>query len=234
VSVNSTSRPDPAEAPDVVRPNDKSRYGRRRGATFVLADGALYDGGSLSAYCAVMGAIARRFPAALRRPGPLRDIAVAGATALGGVGLVLGDPRKFGHLPGVPWWALVGVQLLSAACLLARERAPLTVALAVAASSVVAATPAAAVATYAVFAYGVPVRRAWLVTFAMAGVTARPWMLDVSRSRDGGFTVDLQLMLVAVVIAAALGVRRRLATVRSTPSRRALTSGRCWPPRCTT
>jgi signal transduction histidine kinase len=162
-----------------------------------------------------MGAIARRFPAALRRPGPLRDIAVAGATALGGVGLVLGDPRKFGHLPGVPWWALVGVQLLSAVCLLARERAPLTAALAVAALSVVAATPAAAVATYAVFAYGVPVRRAWLVTFAMAGVTARPWMLDVSRSRDGGFTVDLQLMLVAVVIAAALGVRRRRADARN-------------------
>jgi len=161
-----------------------------------------------------MGAIARLLPAALRRPGPPRDIAVAGAMALLGVGLVLGDARKFGHLPGVAWWALVGVQLLSAACLLARRRAPLTVALAVAALSVVAATPAAPVATYAVLAYAVPVRRAWLVTFAMAAVTARPWMLDITRTRDGGFTVDLQLMLVAVVIAAALGLRQRRADAR--------------------
>jgi signal transduction histidine kinase len=162
-----------------------------------------------------MAASAHRFFAALHRPGPTRDIAVAGATALGGVGLVLGDPRKFGHLPGVAWWALVGVQLLSAACLLARGRAPLTVALAVAALSVVAATPAAAPATYAVFAYGSPARRAWMVTFAMAAVTARPWMLDVSRTHDGGFTVNFQLMLVAVVIAAALGLRRRRADARN-------------------
>jgi len=150
----------------------------------------------------------------LRRPGPLRDIVVVGATALGGVGLVFADARKFGHLPGVPWWGLVGVQLLSAACLLARGRAPMAVALAVAALSVVAATPAAAPATYAVFAYGLPARRAWAVTFAMAAATARPWMLDVSRTRGGELTVDLQLMLVAVVIAAALGLRRRRADAR--------------------
>jgi signal transduction histidine kinase len=162
-----------------------------------------------------MGATARPFIAALRRPGPLRDIVMAGATALGGVVLVLGDGRKFGHLPGVAWWAPVGVQLLSAACLLARGRAPLTVALAVAALSVVAATPAAAPATYAVFAYGLPARRAWMVTFAMAAVAARPWMLEVSHTRDGGLTVDLQLMLVAVVIAAALGLRRRRADARN-------------------
>jgi signal transduction histidine kinase len=79
----------------------------------------------------------------------------------------------------------------------------------------VAATPAAAAATYADFSYGVPVRRAWMVTFAMAAVTARPWMLEVSRTRDGGLTVDLQLTLVAVVIAAALGVRRQRAEARN-------------------
>jgi len=161
-----------------------------------------------------MAAPAHRFVAALRRPGPLRDIAVVGVTALGGVALVLGDARRFGHLLGVAWWVLVGVQLVSAACLFARGRAPLTVALAVAALSVVAATPAAAPATYAVFAYGSPVRRAWMVTVAMAAVTARPWMLDISRTRDGGYTVNLQLMLVAVVIAAALGLRRRRADAR--------------------
>jgi signal transduction histidine kinase len=214
VLVHSMSRPDPAEAPDVGPPGDQSRYGRRRGTTFVPAGGVRDDGGSISAYCAVMAATAHRLIAALRRPGPLRDVAVAGVTAIGGVELVLGYARKFGHLPGAAWWALVGVQLVSAACLLARRRAPLSVALAVAALSVVAATPAAAPATYAVFAYGSPARRAWVVTFAMAAVTARPWMLDVSRTPDGGLTVDLQLMLVAVVIAAALGLRRRRADAR--------------------
>ncbi len=162
-----------------------------------------------------MAAAAHRFIAALRRPGPVRDIAVAGATALGGVGLVLGDVRKFGHLPGVAWWALVGVQVLGAACCLARRRAPLTVALAIEALSVVAATPAAAPATYAVFAYGSSASRAWMVTFAMAAVTARPWMLDISRTRDGALTVNFQLMLVAVVIAAGLGLRRRRADTRN-------------------
>jgi signal transduction histidine kinase len=162
-----------------------------------------------------MGATAHAFIAALRRPGPLRDIAMAGATALGGIVVVLGDPKKFGHLPGVAWWAVAGVQLVSAACLLARARAPLTVALAVAALSVVAATPAAAPATYAVFAYGLSVRRAWLVTFAMAAVAARPWTLEISRTRNDAFIVDLQLMLVAVVIAAALGLRRRRADARN-------------------
>jgi hypothetical protein len=88
-----------------------------------------------------MAATAHRFFAALRRPGRARDIAVAGAMALGGVGLVLGYARKFGHLPGVAWWVLVGVQVLSAAGWLARRRSPLTVALAVAALSVVAASP---------------------------------------------------------------------------------------------
>lgn len=161
-----------------------------------------------------MGAIAHRFIAALRWPGLPRDIAVAGATALGGFALVFGHARKFGHLPGVTWWALVGVQLLSAACLLARRRAPLTVALAIAALSVVAATPAAAPATYSVFAYGSSARRAWMVTFAMAAVTARPWTPDVSHTHGGDLTVDLQLMLVAVVIAAALGLRRRRADAR--------------------
>jgi signal transduction histidine kinase len=109
---------------------------------------------------------------------------------------------------------VVAVQLVSAACLLARRRAPLIVALAVAALSVVAATPAAAPATYAVFAYGVPARWAWIVTFAMAAVTARPWTLDVSRTRTGAITVELQLMLVAVAVAAALGLRRRRADAR--------------------
>ena len=161
-----------------------------------------------------MGATAHPFLVRLRRPGRLRDIVVAGATALGGVGLVFTDARKFGHLPGVTWWGLVGVQLLSAACLLARRRAPMAVALAVAALSVVAATPAAAPATYAVFAYGSPARRAWAVTFAMAAATARPWTLDVSRGPGGDLTVALQPMLVAVVIAAALGLRRRRADVR--------------------
>jgi signal transduction histidine kinase len=167
-----------------------------------------------------MAATAHRCLAALRRPGLLRDLAVAGAVALGGIGLVFGDPRPFGHLPGVAWWALAGVQLLSAACLLARRRAPLTVALAVAALSVVAATPAAAPATYAVLADGSPARRAWTVTLTMAAVTARPWMPDVSRTRDGGFTVNFQLMLVAVVIAAALGLRRRRADAREASTAR--------------
>jgi signal transduction histidine kinase len=162
-----------------------------------------------------MGATAHRFTAELRQHGPLRDIAVAGVAALGGVGLTLSGTGKFGHLPGVAWWALVGVQLLSAACLLARGQAPLTVAVAVAALSVVSATPAAAPATYAVFAYGAHVRRAWLVAFAMAAVAARPWMLDVSRTRDGGLTVHLQLMLVAVVIAVGLGLRQRRAEARN-------------------
>jgi signal transduction histidine kinase len=162
-----------------------------------------------------MGAVTHRFIAALRWSGPLRDIALAGATAIGGVALVFGDARKFGHLPGVAWWALVGVQLLSAGCLLARRRAPLTVALAIAALSVVAATPAAAPATYAVFAYGSPARRAWMVTFATAAATARPWAPDVSRTHGGDLTVDLQLMLVAVVIGAALGLRRRRADARN-------------------
>jgi len=161
-----------------------------------------------------MGATAQRFISALRRPGPVRDIAVVGAAAFGGVVLVLGYPRKFGHLPGATWWVLVGVQMVSAACLLARRRAPLTVALAVAALSVVAATPAAAPATYAAFAYGRSARGAWMVTLAMAVVTARPWMLEVSRTRTGALTVDLQLMLVAVAVAAALGLRRRRAETR--------------------
>jgi signal transduction histidine kinase len=162
-----------------------------------------------------MGATAHPFIAALRRPGRLRDITVAVVIALGGVVLMFGYARKFGHLPGVAWWALVGVQLVSAACLLARVRAPLTVALAVAALSIVAATPAAAPATYAVFAYGSSVRRAWAVTVAMAVVTARPWTLDVSRTRDGDLTIAFQLMLVAVVIAAAFGLRRRRADARN-------------------
>jgi hypothetical protein len=51
-----------------------------------------------------MGATAHRFTAALRRPGPLREITVVGATALGGIVLALGYARKFGHLPGVAWW----------------------------------------------------------------------------------------------------------------------------------
>src|SRR5581483_11133839 len=161
-----------------------------------------------------MAATAHRFIAALRRPGPLRDGAVSGVTALGGVGLVLGDVKKFGHLPGAAWWALIAVQLVSAAWLLARRRVPLTVALVVAALSVVAATPAAAPAIYAVFAYGSHARRAWVVTFIMAAVTARPWMLDVTRTSDGGLTVNLQLMLVAVVVAAALGLRRRRSNAR--------------------
>jgi signal transduction histidine kinase len=49
----------------------------------------------------------------------------------------------------------------------------------------------------------------------MAAATARPWTLEVSRTRDGDLTVDLQLMLVAVVIAAALGLRRRRADARN-------------------
>lgn len=160
-----------------------------------------------------MGATAHPV-AMLRRPGPLREAVVVGATALGGVLLVLAYPRKFGHLPGVPWWGLVGVQLLSAACLLARRPAPMAVAPAVAALSVVAATPAAAPATYAVFAYGSSAPWAWAATFAMAAVTARPWALEVTRTGGGDLTVDLQLMLVAVVIAAALGLRRRRADAR--------------------
>jgi signal transduction histidine kinase len=40
-------------------------------------------------------------------------------------------------------------------------------------------------------------------------------MLDVSRTRDGGVTVNFELMLVAVVIAAALGLRRRRADARN-------------------
>jgi signal transduction histidine kinase len=162
-----------------------------------------------------MGANAHRFVAALRRPGPAREVAVVGATALGGIALVFSDATKFGYLPGMPWWGLVGVELVSAACLLARRRAPLTVALAVAALSVVAATPAAAPATYAVLAHGQSVRRAWMVTVAMAAVTARPWALDVYRARNGAFTVDFQLMLVAVAVAAGLGLRRRRADARN-------------------
>ncbi|MBO3745009.1 hypothetical protein J5X84_02940 [Streptosporangiaceae bacterium NEAU-GS5] len=160
-----------------------------------------------------MGATARPLTAVLRGPGPRREIAVAGVTALGGVALVLSGLRHFGHLPGLAWWAVIGVQLVGAACLPARRRAPLAVALAVAALSVVAATPAVAPATYAVFAYGAPARRAWMVAFVMAVVAARPWTPDVLPDRDG-VTVNLQLMLVAVVIAAALGLRRRRAEAR--------------------
>jgi len=90
-----------------------------------------------------------------------------------------------------------------------------TVALAVAALSVVAATPVSAPATYAVVAYGRSARRAWMVTLAMVVVTARPWMLDISRTRDGVLTVNFQLMLVAVAVAAALGLRRRRADTRN-------------------
>jgi signal transduction histidine kinase len=49
----------------------------------------------------------------------------------------------------------------------------------------------------------------------MAMVTARPWTLDVTRNRDGGFTIAFQLMLVAVVIATGLGLRRRRADARN-------------------
>jgi signal transduction histidine kinase len=215
VSFHSIGRTDPAEAPDVARPPDESRGARPRGSTFGPADGALDDGGSLAAYCAAMGVTARRYAVALRRPGPLRDIAVAGVMVLVGVILAFGYARKFGHLPGLAWWALAGVQVWSGACLLARRQTPLIVALAVAALSVVAATPAAAPATYGVFAYGSAVRRAWLVTFAMVAATARPWTLDVFRTRDGDLTVNFQLMLVAVLIAAALGLRRRRADTRN-------------------
>jgi len=136
-------------------------------------------------------------------------------TALAGLGLAFGLERKFSHLPGVAWWALIGVQLLSAACLLARRRAPLTVALAVAVLSIAAAPPAAAVAAYTVFAYGAPLRRAWMVTIVMAAVATRPWMLEPTRTRDGSITFDLQLMVVAVVLAAVLGLRRRRAEARN-------------------
>jgi signal transduction histidine kinase len=93
----------------------------------------------------------------------------------------------------------------------------MTVALVNAGLSIVMATPAAAVAAYGVFAYTRHRARAWTVTLIMVVVTARPWQLQVSRA-DGVVNVKLQLMLVATLIAAALGVRIRRVQAREARS----------------
>ena len=151
--------------------------------------------------------------AVLRRPGPARDVATAVVTAVAGIVLTIGRPPQFEHLPGMHLGVLVGVQLLSAASLLLRRTAPMTVALVNAGLSIVVATPAAAVAAYGVFAYTKHRVWSWAVMLIMVVVTARPWQLQVSQAY-GTVNVKLQLMLVAALIAAVLGVRNRRVQAR--------------------
>jgi signal transduction histidine kinase len=157
----------------------------------------------------------------LRRPGPARDGAIAVVTAVVGIVLTIGRPPipMLQHLPGVHLGVLVGVQLLSAASLLLRRTAPMTVAMVNAGLSIVTGTPAAAVAGYGVFAYTRHRVWSWVVTLIMVVVTARPWQLQVSRA-DDNVDVKLQLVFVAAMIAAALGVRNRRAQAREARSAR--------------
>ena len=151
--------------------------------------------------------------AVLRRRGPARDVATAVVTAVAGIVLTVARPPAFEHLPGMNLGALVGVQLLSAASLLRRRTAPMTVAVVNAGLSIVAPVPAAAVATYGVFAYTRHRVWPWAVTLIVVVVTARPWQLQVSRA-DDVVNVRLQLMFIAVLVAAALGVGNRRVQAR--------------------
>ena len=152
--------------------------------------------------------------AVLRRPGPARDVAIAVVTAVAGIVLTIGSPTTLEYLPGLHLGVLVGVQLLSAASLLLRRTAPMTVAVIDAGLSIVMATPAAAVAAYGVFAYTKHRLWSWAVTLIVVVVTERPWQLQVSRADGNAINVKLQLMFVAVLIAAVLGVRTRRVQAR--------------------
>jgi signal transduction histidine kinase len=154
----------------------------------------------------------------LRRRG--RDVAVAGAAAVAGIALVAMDSVYFGHLAGLPRWALAGLQVVAASTLFARRSAPLTVAAVNAALAVPTATAAAVVAAYAAVAHGVGTARVRAVTVALVVVAARPWKVAVSRAGDDDVTVHLQLMLFPVVIAALLGWRHRRARARDAQAAR--------------
>jgi signal transduction histidine kinase len=156
----------------------------------------------------------------LRRPGAGRDAAVAGVAAVAGIGLVAMDFVYFGHLAGLPRWALAVLQVVAASTLLARRSAPVTVAAANAALAVATATAAAVVAAYAALAYGVGTARVRAVTVALVVAAARPWKVAVSRAGDDHVTVHFQLMLFPVVIAALLGWRHRRARARDTQAAR--------------
>jgi signal transduction histidine kinase len=150
----------------------------------------------------------------LRRPGPARDVATAVVTAAAGIVLTIGDPSLLEYLPGMNLGAVVSLQLLSAAILLLRRTAPMTVAMVNAGLSIVTATPAAAVAVYGVFAYTKHRVWSWAVTVVVLVVAARPWQLEVSRTDHNVINVKLQLMFVAALIAAVLGVRNRRVRAR--------------------
>ena len=151
--------------------------------------------------------------AVLRRRGPARDVATAVVTAAAGIVLTVGRPPAFEQWPGMHLGVLVGVQLFGAASLLLRRAVPMTVAVVNAALSIVTPTPAAAVAAYGVFAYTKHRVWSWAVTLIMVVVTARPWQLQVSQA-DGIVNVRLQLMFIATLIAAVLGVRNRRVQAR--------------------
>jgi signal transduction histidine kinase len=151
--------------------------------------------------------------AVLRRPGPARDAATAVGTAVAGILLTMSNPPMLEHLPGLRLGVLVSVQLAGAASLLLRRTAPMTVAVVTAGLSIVTATPAAAVASYGLFAYARHRVWSWVVMSIIVVVTARPWQLQVYRA-DDTINVKLQLMFVAAVIAAAFGVRYRRVQAR--------------------
>jgi len=151
--------------------------------------------------------------AVLRRPGPARDAATAVGTAVAGILLTMSNPPMLEHLPGLRLGVLVSVQLAGAASLLLRRTAPMTVAVITAGLSIVTATPAAAVASYGLFAYARHRVWSWVVMSIIVVVTARPWQLQVYRA-DDTINVKLQLMFVAAVIAAAFGVRYRRVQAR--------------------
>jgi signal transduction histidine kinase len=152
--------------------------------------------------------------AALRRPGPARDVAIAVSTVVVGLALTIGSPTTLEYLPGLQLGALVGVQVLSAASLLLRRSAPMTVAVVNAGLSIVMATPAAAVAAYGVFAYTRHRLWSWTVTLIMVFVAERPWQLQVSRVFGNAINVKLQVLFVAVLTAAVIGVRTRRVQAR--------------------
>jgi signal transduction histidine kinase len=152
--------------------------------------------------------------AVLRRPGPARDAAIAAVSAVAGVALTIVSPTTLEYLPGLHLWMLFGLQLLSAASLLLRRTAPMTVAVLSAGLSIVAATPAAAVAAYGIFAYTKHRVWSWAVTLIMVVIGERPWQLKVSRADGNAIDVKLQVLFVAVLVAAALGVRNRLVQAR--------------------
>src|SRR4029453_13125010 len=60
---------------------------------------------------------------------------------------------------------------------------------------------------------------AWAGTLIMLVVTARPWQLHVLRG-DGFINVKVQLLCIAALIAAMLGVRTRRAQAREARSAR--------------